>query len=172
MNNTRPVNLQDKKAWCEHGANLEQEFCAKIAPEFGLYAAINPEKAHNVYAPDLVVRADLKTKTVPFFTAGKYGYDPQYTVTLNQKDVDRYSRLYPDLLILYYVDWQVLQWRDIQVKPMRGVWMASMQLTKRLVENAPLHHYQDRVDDTQGNAKSSYLLDLRRFLCYAIDLCK
>ena len=31
-----------------------------------------------------------------------------------------------------------------------------------LVEDAPLHTYQNRIDDTKGNAKDSYVLDLRK----------
>jgi hypothetical protein len=39
--------------------------------------------------------------------------------------------------------------------------------TRRLIEtsNAPLHSYQRRHDDLQGNAKESYLVDVRALEC-------
>ena len=82
-------DLQDKGAWCQHGCTKEESFVNKFGVNFGVL--INPEKENNKYAPDLFdwrdyKLADLKTQNTPFFTASRYGLDPQHTVTFNVKD--------------------------------------------------------------------------------------
>ena len=170
-------NTEDKAWWVVHGATKEEEFVSLVAPQIGLKAEINPEKLKDDYAPDLVIDddrkiADLKAQNTPFFTVGKTyrGYDPNYTVTFNKKDFDRYSELYPDIHILFWVKWLQTSMgkgiNRIEVSPIYGVWRCTLQeICSFIHEGAPLHAYQRRGEDRDGNAKNSYLLDLRRMQC-------
>ena len=126
---------------------------------------MNPEKENDPYAPDLLVDgiiADLKTQNTPFFTANRYGKDPGRTVTFNQKDLERYQKLYPDLLIYFYVRWNQLEGYGKQVQFLHGVWKTNVKSIENLIQlgKAPIHAYQRRVNDQKGNAKGSYLLSL------------
>ena len=145
----------NKQEWCEYGLKWEKFFVKHITHLHGLHAIMNPDKDENPYAPDLIVNgqlADLKHQTTPFFTAD----NPQYTVTLNKKDRDRYERLYPDIVIYFWVIWTTLEWYDIVVQPLSGVWRTTL----KDIEFTDLHWYNER---TKENAQSSYLLDLRSF---------
>lgn len=160
-------DLQDKGRWCESGATEEQLFVKKYGSELNLI--INPEKATNEYALDLLnisnnLLGDLKTQNTPFFQAkSRFGYDPQYTVVFNGKDRERYSGLNMDIEIYFAVDWQVVKYqgeKTIEVDPMVGVWRISFKTLDELLRKAPYHTYQQRVDDEKGNAKGSYILNL------------
>lgn len=148
-------------AWCRQADSQEVEFVRLHGERYGV--TLNPEKSGNVYAPDLMHKsgrvADLKTRHTPFFTAGKYGFDPQHTVTFNVKDYERYGELYPRILLYFDVEWKMLRWSNITVQPMRGVWAIRFENIHNLCRT--VHQYQQRVNDEAGNAKDSYLLDLR-----------
>jgi hypothetical protein len=158
-------DTEDKRWWCKHGQQLEVAFvdnCARI----GLRARINPDKATNVYAPDLIVNdclADLKAQTTPFFSARQYGMNPRFTVTFNRKDFERYRELYPDLVVYFWINWQTLAWRDINVKPLSAVFRSPFDRIASLVTSggAVEHQYRRREDDRSGNARSSFLIDAR-----------
>lgn len=174
-NRTTNNDLQNKGAWCEHGLSKEYVFVEKYGHKLGLI--INPEKGTNKYAPDLchflvTELSDLKTQNTPFFTAGKYGYDPQYTVTFNKNDADRYRSEYPEIDIYFWVDWVAVRYfkqstdirycdTDIRVKPMYGVWKVAFKDLDEIIKNSPLHEYQERINDNQGNAKESFLINLK-----------
>jgi hypothetical protein len=152
-------DLSDKQWWCKYGEELEREFVG-IASGYGLDACINPEKDRDKYAPDLVVDgriADLKVQTVPFFTAGRYGLDPQYTVTFNFKSRKQYALYYPDIVIYFLVNWRTLEMGGVTVQPLYGVWRVEFRDMKFGV----LHEYKNKRKG--GNAKASYLMDLRDF---------
>lgn len=159
-------DLQDKAPWCETGASYEQVFIKKY-PNLGL--EINPEKSTNIYAPDLLISgtknlADLKTQNTPFFLAqSRYGIDPQFAVTFNDKDYQRYTKNYPGIEIFFWVDWQAVKFSgssEVTVIPMQGVWKITYENLLIAVSNAPLHKYLQRVNDIKGNAKDSYVLNL------------
>ncbi len=161
-------NLQAKGAWCESGARKEEVFVAKHGDALNLI--INPEKTTSPYVPDLFntrtkALGDLKTQNTPFFQAtSRYGLDAQYAVVFNQKDAERYARYYPDIEIYFWVDWVVMGFKgvtEIAVQPMTGVWYIPFRELQKLLGIAPLHSYAQRTNDTQGNAKGSYVLDLR-----------
>ena len=116
--------------------------------------------------------ADLKCQQTPFFKARVlYNLDPQYVVTFNRKDYLRYLRLYPSISIYFWLDWQAREKQIGQstfvVQPLAGVWRAPFAQLATLIEtsNAPLHAYQRRRDDPHGNAKESYLVDVRTLEC-------
>lgn len=169
--NDAKFSTEDKGSWVEEGAGLEVEFVANIVPRLGRNIIINPEKERDPCVIDLWDcdrrrYADLKTQETPFFSAGKkysaFGYDPQYTVTFNHKDYQRYCRLYPGCDIYYHVNWRQTEGYGVRVEPMEGVWVASFADMRRLIEGGEvaLHPYQFRRGD-QINAKDSYLFDLR-----------
>ena len=162
-------DLQDKGVWCEDGVSQEEVFVKKYGGILGL--VINPEKKINPYVPDLLntknnVLADLKTQNTPFFQAkSRFNYDPQFTVVFNGKDRVRYKNQYPDIEIYFAVDWQAVKFENysgvIEVAPMIGVWFIPFSKLDIILEDAPYHEYQHRVWDERGNAKGSYILNLR-----------
>lgn len=162
----RPDN-QNKLAWCEYSATREVEFVERFGSALRL--CLNPAKqldeAEGKYAPDLFNYqyqrpADLKAIDTPFYTASNYGMNPQMTVTLNRKDVARYERLYPRILIYFWVNYERSEKFGQIVDELHGIWMASFEKVLRLSLAAPVHRYQQR-NGSDGNAKDSYLLDLQ-----------
>ncbi len=109
-------DLQDKGPWCEIGASHKEVFIKKYGKLLNL--EMNPEKATDLYAIDLINiktnrLGDLKTQNTPFFKAGSsYGLDPQFTVTFNVKDVNRYAEKYPDIDIYFWVNWLALKFEN------------------------------------------------------------
>jgi hypothetical protein len=164
-------DANDKPFWCEQGRRAEHEFLLYVAPAYGLKARMNIHKLVDFWVPDLRVNgalADLKAQRTPFFTAGRYGLDPQFGVTLNRNDLERYSELADDLVIYYWVRWDTLSGhfggRTYHVRPMEGLWRIAVGEIHAQIDDGviTLHRYQTRVDDTRGNARDSYLLDLGR----------
>lgn len=165
-----PSDLQNKGDWCMHGEKKERVFVRKYGSV--LNVKINPEKDYNRYAPDLINTStkkyvDLKTQNSPFFQAqSRYSLDPQFTVVFNTKDRQRYQDNYPDLEIYFWVDWKAVRFeghrgQSISVDPMIGVWHITFSHLNDLCQVAPIHSYRQRRNDKRGNAKASYLLDLR-----------
>jgi hypothetical protein len=164
------ISTQDKGWWVEAGLAKEHDFVERILPALGIEGEINPAKEHDPYAPDLLVGgrlADLKSQRHPFFTASRYGIDPQYAVTFNVKDLRRYIERYPLIDLFFWVDWHEVSGFGTTVEPLVGVWRAWFPTIERLALNgtAKLHAYQQRQDDTRGNAKASYVFDVR-YLTY------
>lgn len=162
-------DLQDKGPWCSHGASTERVFVERFGQQLGLM--INPEKVKNRYAPDLwntktLKRGDLKVQNTPFFQAKpRFGIDPQHAAVFNHKDRVRYKEKYPDIEIYFWVDWVAVRFTSgkqaVGVNPLSGVWFIPFAELDAILEKAPLHRYQQRVDDTKGNAKSSYIINLK-----------
>jgi len=168
-------NTEDKKWWVISGREKEDLFVNEVCPNLGIGAVINPEKETNPYVPDLLVHgrlADLKCQETPFFRSGSlYQIPSQYAVTFNRKDYLHYSLKYPDIVIYFWIDWKSLS-KDVhghiyKVNPMAGVWVADFQKIREKIEcgKAPLHSYMRRSNDVIGNAKDSYLFDVRHFQC-------
>ncbi|WP_336774147.1 hypothetical protein [Paenibacillus sp. MMO-58] len=162
-------NLQDKGPWYQHGIEKENVFVSKFGEQLNI--GINPEKEHNVYAPDLIQGTsigDLKTVNTPFFAASLYKLDPQFTVTFNTTDRRDYKG--KELDIYFWVEWlpirRVTTYEDgreyvTRVNPMHGVWYIPFSQLDKILESADIHEYKERVGDTNGNATHSYVLDLR-----------
>lgn len=162
--------LQDKSMWCLAGERQEQAFVRRYGAKLGL--VMNPEKASNKYAPDLLHRcgrlADLKTRNTPFFLAQHmYKHDPQHAITINCKDINHYAEKYPDILIYFGVEWLVtradLGSGSISVEPMLGVWGVRFTSLFDMCELSPIHTYGQRKNDTAGNGKDSYVISLNSF---------
>lgn len=160
-------NTEDKSWWCHHGVRLEKAFVELANEHLMLQAMENPEKTENPYAPDLIVDgilSDLKVQNTPFFVSKRYGLDPRRAVTFNRKDYERYKKLYPHINIYFWVDWTQTESKFGRVDYLAGIYRLPFAKIAELIERgAPEHDYLHRRNDTQGNAKSSFLLDLRQF---------
>lgn len=143
---------EDKSAWCKLGQTAEDRF---LGPSFkgGCAMFSNPAKTENPYLYDcyFVCPSDLKTIRTRFETADRYGIPSQTAITINKKDVDRYLENWPLLVILFDIDYG--DFVSLRVAPVRDIEKAIK------AGKAPLHRYQNRVGDTAGNAKESYVLN-------------
>jgi hypothetical protein len=164
------LDNEDKLAWCNAARANEFEHVLTMVRR-GIGIAMNPAKATDPYTHDLMltIPADVKCVRTPLFKARElYGIDPQYAVTLNLKDVQRYEK-YPLMAITFDVSWELLETTIggvcYRVDPMNGVWVAWMDVVRRAIDRgkAKTIEYKARVEDTNGNAKASYVLDLRWF---------
>lgn len=179
MNTPAPTDPQDKPAWLLHGEQLEHEFVALMGVQNpGSRIRINPEKTHRPTAPDLLfgsgMLADLKVQNTPFFKAGRYGLDPRFTWTFNEKDLVRYRRLYPGISIYVWINWRQTSLRiggqTLQVTPYEAIYRVRLpDLVKRFLDGQmPRHVYQNRgggegLYDENGNTVASLLVDMRQF---------
>ena len=161
---------QAKNLWCAYGEAQEREFVRNFHEKLGVI--INPQKwapGHGKYTPDLLnIRSgrlgDLKRVKEPFFKSGiLHDCNPQFTVTFNVKDAKRYYALYPALDIYFWVTFQAEERFDVEVKPLDGVWMVPFSKLFKYLYHCEIHEYLFRVGDTKGNAKDSFLCDLRNF---------
>jgi hypothetical protein len=147
---------QNKQAYCQLGEQTEKQFLLNSFGT-GVSFAMNPAKHENKYTHDLfaMMPCDLKTQFTPFRTAGKYGIDSEFAVTINEKDLVRYGKLYPHIIVVI----------DVQFPNYKATHYAPLFLLRELVKNkkAKRHEYQERVNDTAGNAKASYVFDVRWF---------
>lgn len=172
----RPVSNEDKRAWCEEfGLKTESEFCRWAFMSLDMPVAVNPAKRTDPYTFDLIYDgnpADLKTVRTPFYRAqALYKLDPQYTVTFNTKDGLRYRELYPDIKVLFDVQWgEGMKYQPrtdslaVTVEPMRLVAVGTLPQIRQAIKDSGScrHEYQARTFDQSGNAKESWLLDVRK----------
>lgn len=165
---------QDKSWWLDAGLRREIGFVEEVACGIGLDAEINPAKRTNPYAPDLLVdgeEADLKCQTTPFFRAESfYGIPVQYAVTFNRIDYERYTSQHPDIDIIWWIHWDQLAMKFrsgevITTQGLSGVWRVPFSALGGQIADGrwQLHEYIHRRGDTRGNARDSYVLDLREF---------
>ncbi len=152
-----PQSNEDKLAWCEHGDSMEKRFVIK-SMDSGISIFRNPAKKNDPYVHDIyaVFQSDIKSIKTPFNKARQYfGLDPDYAISINVKDIDRYNSLYPNILLLL----------DIEYPKYKGVRLASLSRINWLVahDRAKKHIYNNRTDDKNGNAKDSYVFDCRWF---------
>ena len=153
----RPDDLNDKKSWCREGLRLEEQFiqCQNFTD---VSIQMNPSKAGDPFTYDMRINmpCDLKTITTPWVHSEKmFGIPSAYAISINRKDLRRYYRLYPNIVIVMdvrYPEYAATHWSD-------------MFRLERLVKSgrAKLHEYKGRKDDTNGNAKDSYIFDARWF---------
>ena len=165
---------QDKRYWCEaYGITTEKLFVDTALEGLDVTGYINPAKEINKYTHDLYlqVQSDLKTVRTPFFKSMEYhGIDPQYAVTFNKKDALRYSDKYPNILVVFDVKWEpencakVIAEKPYQVDPMHLIAVGFLSdIAKAIREDGDqVIRYMQRQDDTAGNAKESYVFDVRR----------
>ena len=146
------IDNEDKNSWCQAGELAEKDFVAtnKIA---GWGLAVNPQKQLDPYCHDLlgIIPVDLKSIREPWRKSLEmFGIPTEYAVSINLKDFKRYASLYPNIIIVLDVEWS-------------GVYMITVQRAKALITSgkAIKHEYKNRKEDENGNAKSSFVFDLR-----------
>jgi len=150
------VRNDDKQKWCEHGRELEDEFV--LRQRFvDVLIGINPDKDSNPFTYDMRIDlpCDLKSTKTPWRKAQEmFGIDPRYAVSINQKDLRRYARLYPNIVIVF----------DVDYPNYRATHWATLDMFRIMLEGGDmaLHQYGARIDDTQGNAKASYVFDVSK----------
>lgn len=168
------IDLQDKAAWCEKGAEDEAYFLEHVAPAYNLPLIVHPGKSTDKYETDFQTidrktDVDLKHVTTPFYTAGQYDCDPDFTVTFNHKDYIRYRYKYPEsgdraLIIMFWCHWEWGNEYQTVVAPIRGIWSVTIATVDGWIRarEIPCHSYQQRQGECGSNAKHSWLIDLRR----------
>ena len=93
-----------------------------------------------------------------------------HTSTINLKDVARYKELYPNIIVIFDVLWdeanrkKVIEGREYEVEPMHKTYAGFIQNIRSAVISCGNKkvEYQGRVNDTAGNAKVSYVFDVRK----------
>jgi len=151
------MNNEDKAAWCLLGIEQEHEFL-KNQDFKDTFFRLNPKKEENKYANDFRVElpCDLKTIRTPWRKAQKlFNIPSTYAISINTKDVARYERLYPNIIIVLDVlfdDYQAVHFTDLH--KIRAIIDAGQ---------AHFHEYSKRKNDKNGNAKSSWIFDVRAF---------
>lgn len=165
------LNTEDKQAWCDLGAEAEHSFCRGRLDDLGLLGVINPLKKENPYVHDLFIsfKADLKTIRTPLFKSRDlYGLDPQYTVTFNDKDMRRYQERYPNIIVVFDVKWEetkkMIDGVAYTVDPMHITVAGFLSDIRRAIKSCGSHKhiYQRRINDNEGNAKESWVFDVRQ----------
>ena len=164
-------STEDKEAWCRAAESSEREFVTGRLFDLGIAGWINLEKKNNKYAHDLNlnVRCDLKEITTPFFMAAElFGLEAQYAVSVNCKDMTRYRSIYPGIIVIFDVCWQDNLKMErgsmtYTVNAMRQTHVGFLDDIRRAVQKAgnKKHEYKNRRGDTDGNAKDSWVFDVR-----------
>ena len=164
------IDNQDKQSWCDAAEKQEQDFVVHRLFRLGVGGFVNLAKLNDPYTHDLQVMlmADLKSVNTPFFKAqDRYGIDPQYAVTFNDKDARRYAELYPNIVVFFDVNWSVLNKQigeiTYEVNPMHETYVGFLSDIRRAIAYAGSKkvEYQQRLNDSNGNAKSSWIFDVR-----------
>ena len=150
------IDLNDKKAWCDLGLELEKEFVSNSRFS-DVTIGMNPSKSFDKYTYDMKIEmpCDLKTITTPWiYSEEMFGIPSDYAISINRKDLRRYYSLYPNIIIIF----------DVQYENYKATHWSDLDRLRILVKQnkAFLHKYKNRVDDNIGNAKDSYVLDVRK----------
>ena len=161
------MDLQDKQAWCDLGELEEGNFLER--QDFHLVHVLpNVTKDVDKYAHDMRISfpADLKTIRSSWRKSQElFGIQPKYAISINKKDVDRYNDLYPNMIIILDIEIEYINENDGGLSVYKTVRWVDMTRINRLIKSgfAKEHQYKERTEDTQGNAKSSYVFDCRWF---------
>lgn len=166
-------DTEDKEWWVRAGLRRREAFVGIVAPSLGLDATHNPAHEEDKAQAELLVQglpSDLQCPTTPFFKAEElYGIPLQYAVTWNRVDYQRYLAGIGAFFLIWWVHWDTTQMRigrrDYSTPRLSGVWRTPYEaIAERIAQHrTPRHTYARRVGDRRGNARDSYVLDLRRF---------
>lgn len=154
MNNEKQLS-KTKKEWCQYGLNKEHEFLKKYEFLLGdnglaLHITANADKATNKYAHDFVLNGiqpcDLKFQGTPFRTSERYGIHPDYAITINAYDLERYTQLYPNIVVIFWINYW---FEEIRYGTLADI--------KALCTDRNLHTYARDIG--HDNARESHVLD-------------
>jgi len=164
------METENKIDWCREAEIQERLFAVSRLFDLGLTGHVNPAKKTDKFTHDLFVSfpADLKSVQTPLFKARElYDIDPQFAITFNEKDAARYTSLYPNIIIIFDIKWSetVKQIGHVTytVEPMHLTVAGFLKDIHNAIIKSGGHtiEYQRRINDTNGNAKKSYVLDAR-----------
>lgn len=164
------LDTENKTAWCKNAETDEHAFAVNRLYQLGIAGSVNPTKRRDPYTHDLLVNfpADLKTIRTPLFKAQEiYGLDPQYAITFNRKDAERYQQLYPNIIVIFDINWtqttKQIGHTTYTVQPMHVTCAGFLHDIRRAItaDGNHEHTYQKRIEDTAGNAKTSFVFDAR-----------
>jgi hypothetical protein len=161
-------DVQDKQHWCREATVKEKRIVSYLRRKYSLPIEINPKKSHDIYAPDCIYDgrvADLKIFNTPFFTAGKFGVDPQYAYTFGSREVRVYSQDYPNILIVVFYNPSILEGYGVHLDYLGGVYTSPFSALKELCTESNHHFHAKRVGDISHNDKSDYVIDIRNLDC-------
>ena len=177
-------DLQDKGYWLDYGEDQEFEFINNIVKIYNIKrkVCINPDKKYNPTLSDLVIDVkgkkifgDLKTVRTPFYTASRYGFDPNNCITFNEKDYFSYMQKYyfteiiknkkaiPDPFVLFFhVVWPESSNYGTLIDAKDGLWTTTIEDIHRLTiqEKTRWHEYKNRKNDDCGNCRVSMIISL------------
>ena len=167
------TDLQNKSAWCSHGASKEEIFIGIYGDKLNLI--MNPEKENSPYVLDMFhskrkMYADLKTQNTPWFMSqSKYNIDPNNALSFNVKDKNRYEGYMHEkgeIAIYFWVNWLPVMFTNnddiaITVNPTNSVYGIKFSNLLKLAKDAPIHRYAQRREDDKGNGRESYVLNLK-----------
>lgn len=156
----------DKADFYAYGTAKERLFVRMIAPKYGLSAEIHPAKESDKYHPDLLVDgkiADLKAKEEPFFMAlDMFKIDPQYCVSFDVHDMERYAKLFPEIEIYFWVNWSVVvkEFRGwtYRVDQVNSVWVGTLDEINQ-------HHvavHKRKALPAESSHEEGMILDVRK----------
>ena len=166
------LDTEEKLSWCEkYGADNELAFAVGRMHSVGLPTFLNPDKRDNKFTHDLctIFPTDLKSVRTPLYKARElFDIDPQYAVTFNVKDGVRYQERYPNIIVIFDVEWSDVCTKTIggvvyEVQPMHQIhagFLSDIKAAIKMGKNKKLE-YSKRQDDQSGNAKDSYVFDIR-----------
>ena len=142
------MDIEDKGSWCEYGEKLESVFL-----DAGYPVTLNPEKAENKFTHDFLIHLPCDLKSIMSqwkYSESMFGIPPEYAISINEKDLQRYRDLYPNLIMILDVAWS-------------GVYLLPVFYAINLAKEgkAKRHEYKNRKNDQQGNAKASWIFDTR-----------
>jgi hypothetical protein len=133
----------------------------------GVSGRINSEESHTLKVELL---GKVHAVQTPLFKAQElYGINPQYAVTFNIEDWDNYTDSYRNAVIIFDVQWRdslsmVINDVEYRVEPMHATYFGFLTDICQAIEagGKKVISYQRRVNDTRGNAKESFVFDVRR----------
>ena len=165
------MDTENRKEWYDAAEKWEVDFVDKFGDRFGVI--INPSKEKSKFAPDLYVlkksiSADLKVQSMPFFTSEKESdIPPQYCWTFNVCDLFDYSVRYGDKFgIFVWIKYdQELKDYGVTIPAEESVYFTYLFNLKDIIARSEkIHRYIRRVNDTNGNAYGSHMIDLRKLI--------
>ena len=149
----------------------ESLFAVNRMFDVGLASFVNPVKKIDKFTHDLftIFPCDLKTVKTPLFKARElFDIDPQYAVTFNLKDGKRYAEKYPHIAVIFDVEWKdhcsiLIGGIKYEVQPMHQTFVGFLADIRNAIIKAGNKkiQYARRVHDDQGNAKESFVFDVR-----------
>lgn len=146
---------QDKAYWVKRGQELEKLFHETVHI-VGCASSFPTAKIDDPYGHDFLLTRpmDLKVQIEPFRKAYElYKIPVEYAISINKKDLHRYTDLYPNIVFVVVV----LFGGEVEIRQM------TIQRARALVDkgSAHEHFYKNRRKDIYGNAASSFIFDLR-----------